>query len=78
MRLWSSPLSDGHRRGSGFGVLKTLLAVAGPLAQVVEMGYRDVCQPLIFLLAVLLVFTLQDALGGWPTQSLMGFIHPDQ
>src|SRR6476620_4638719 len=60
LRIGSAPFADGDLRWPRLGVVQPLLAVLGPLAQVVQMGHGNGSQTLVLALAVDLIFPLQN------------------
>ena len=78
LRIGLAPLPDRHGRGPRLDVVQSPLTVTLALAQVVQMSHRDPGQTRIFLLAVDLNFSFQNAPRRRPAQGLMRFIHRGQ
>ena len=78
MRIGTTPLADGHRRGPRSGVGETAFPIVRLLPQVIEMRHRDRRQPRILGLAVLAVFPLENTARGGTTQVLVGLIDGGQ
>ena len=78
LRIGTAPFADGHRDGPGLGVVQTAFAIARVLPQVVEVGHRDRRQALVFRLAVLPVFSFENAARGRTAQVLVRLIDGGQ
>src|SRR5438874_355276 len=74
LRIGSPPLADRDQRGTCLGVAQPAFAIASPLAQIVQMRYRDRGQPLVLWLPVLVIFAFQNAFRGRAAQRLVRFI----
>ena len=73
-----TPLADGHLRCSGLGVVPTLLAVLGALAQVIQMGHGNRRQTFVVALAVDLVFPFQNVPCRRPAEGFMRLVDSGQ
>jgi hypothetical protein len=71
------PLADAHCVGFGLVVRQAPFAIA-LVAQIVQVGHRDCCQPLVFRLAVLRVFALENAPRRGSAESLVQLIDGGQ
>ncbi len=73
-----TPLADGHLRCSGLGVVPTLLAVLGALAQVIQMGHGNRRQTFVVALAVDLIFPFQNVPCRRPAEGFMRLVDSGQ
>ena len=75
LRVRLAPFPDGYRGRPRGLVHGGMLAVQRPVAQIVQVRYRDLRQPRVFRLAEPLVLPPQNAAGRRPAQSLVGAVH---